>query len=115
VLLCAGPLVVNNAQAFVERRGLESSCLVVRIPEVPVLDPKNDALLQAILIRNAGLRFAVLDAANGRLPPLPRDALAGYSKPEIGIDIVASGPVIEIEPGQLGTLRMTGRQNSGRP
>jgi adenylyl-sulfate kinase len=106
VLLCAGALVVQNAQLFVERRGLESSCLVVRIPEVPVLEPKNDALLQAILIRNAGLRFAVLDAAHGHVAPSPREALAGYAKSEIGIEIVASGPVIEIEPGQLGTLRM---------
>jgi adenylyl-sulfate kinase len=109
VLLCAGSMMVQNAQAFVEARGLESRCFVVRIPEVPVLDAKNDALLQAILIRNAGLRFAVLDAANGSSPPLPRKALDGYSKSEIGIDIVAAGPVIEIEPGQLGTLRMTGR------
>ena len=112
VLLCAGALVVQNAQAFVERRGLEARCLVVRIPEVPVLPPKDDALLQAILIRNAGLRFAVLDAVSES--PTPRDALAGYSKSEIGIDVVASGPVIEIEPGLLGTLRMTGRGNSGQ-
>jgi hypothetical protein len=39
----------------------EASCLSAHT-EVPVLDPKNDALLQAI--RNAGLRFAVLDAAH---------------------------------------------------
>lgn len=109
VLLCA-PLAVASAQEFVARRALESCCLVVRIPEVPVLEAKDDALLQVILIRNAGLRLAVLDTTGQASELSARDALAHLTAAELGIDIVVSGPVIEVEPGQLGTFRMTGRR-----
>jgi adenylyl-sulfate kinase len=105
------PAVRSSVDAFVTNRGLEGSVVVTEIPPLPILDAPRDALLQVAVLRNAGADAAVLQAVDPTLSP--RDALRDLRPSEVGLQIVAAGPVERMPDGNFATPRMFRRDRDG--
>lgn len=104
VVASRDPRVHASASRFVQRRGLAESIRIGSIPPLPTLDPDRDPLLQVVVLRNVGARAAILSCAEGLADP--RTVLSGLRQSEIGLEIVAAGPVTRRPDGRLATKRM---------
>ncbi|NUP09361.1 MAG: adenylyl-sulfate kinase [Polyangiaceae bacterium] len=107
IIASSNPAVRASAEHFREMRGLGAALHIEDVPPLPTLDAHHDPLLQVAVLRNLGARSAiVLDDAAG--DPVPRDALAHLRASELGLDVIAAGPVERFGDGSLGTRRMRG-------
>jgi hypothetical protein len=96
------------ALRVVTTRGLEDSVLVETLPRLPRVPADRDALLQVVVLRNLGVGAAILDAA-GPDGPAPRAALSSLRPAELGLEVVAAGPVERGATHGLFTRRMRAR------
>ena len=96
------------ALRVVTTRGLEDSVLVETLPRLPRVPADRDALLQVVVLRNLGVGAAILDAP-GPDGPAPRAALSSLRPAELGLEVVAAGPVERGATHGLFTRRMRAR------
>lgn len=107
MLATQDPDAIASVRDFAARERREGHVFLVDLPALPYLPPERDPLLQVIVARNIGLCAVVLDARQEQVADSvpPRDTFRRWRDVEVGIEIVASGPVTRSREGGFKTRR----------